>query len=327
MGIYSIINLGKNEIKVEEVEMNQAELLFFKDNPRVFTQVHLSEDDDPSQETLEDKMCNLESVKKLRTSIEANNGLIHPIFVCNNVVLEGNSRLAAYRILARNNPEKWAKIKCYKLPDDFSDDMIDTLLGTCHLVGQTPWSAFEKGCYIYRTVKKSRKNVESLANEMGISVCEAKLSYEVYRTMEEANDIVPTKWSYYYELLKTNTLMKADREHPEMNIKATIIEKIKNDEIDEAKDIRKISTIVKSKNEEAMQLLTDFLEGDLELSEAVERAEVVNKAQHIRNNFSKFRKFLQDSVAEIQEQTNIDSDLNMEIKQIENTLKTLIQIR
>lgn len=49
-----------------------------------------------------------------------------------HVVLEGNSRLAAYRILAKNDPLKWSRVLVQILPEDISDSDIFTLLGTFH---------------------------------------------------------------------------------------------------------------------------------------------------------------------------------------------------
>ena len=104
------IFIGKTPVQVEDLEMNQVELLFYPDNPRVHNAVHSSENENPSQEELEKKMCTLDSVKKLKVNIDAMGGLLQPIVICRNVVLEGNSRLAAYRLLAKEDKEKWRKI-------------------------------------------------------------------------------------------------------------------------------------------------------------------------------------------------------------------------
>ena len=166
------IFIGKTPVQVEDLEMNQVELLFYPDNPRVHNAVHSSENENPSQEELEKKMCTLESVKKLKVNIDAMGGLLQPIVICRNVVLEGNSRLAAYRLLAKENKENWSKIKCTKLPDDISEELILAFLGSVHLVGQTPWSPFEKASYIFRVKQKSRRPVKAMAEDMGLNVSE-----------------------------------------------------------------------------------------------------------------------------------------------------------
>jgi len=175
-----ILKIGNVDVPVEDVEMNQVELLFYPDNPRVHNAVHSSNIEDPSQEELEKEMRSRDNVKKLKVNIEAMGGLLNPIVICKNVVLEGNSRLAAYRMLAESDKVKWSKIKCTRLPDDIKEDLILTYLGSVHLVGQTPWSAFEKASYIYRMKEKSRRPVKAMADDMGLDAKEAELFVEVH---------------------------------------------------------------------------------------------------------------------------------------------------
>lgn len=307
--------------------MNQVELLFYPDNPRVHNAVHSSENENPSQEELEKKMCTLDSVKKLKVNIDAMGGLLQPIVICRNVVLEGNSRLAAYRLLAKEDKEKWRKIKCTKLPDDITEELILAFLGSVHLVGQTPWSPFEKASYIFRVKQKSRRPVKAMAEDMGLNVSEAELFVEVYETMLEAEDVKPTKWSYYYELMKNRNLRKVEKEHPELEVVGTIVDKIKHGELSEAKEVRKIGDIAKSKHEDAIMILNDYLHEGLPLDDAVELASDLNKAQSIRKGFEKFQKLLSENIADIQAQTKLDSDLNLMIKNIEDTIKNLIEIK
>lgn len=321
------IFIGKTPVQVEDLEMNQVELLFYPDNPRVHNAVHSSENENPSQEELEKKMCTLDSVKKLKVNIDAMGGLLQPIVICRNVVLEGNSRLAAYRLLAKEDKEKWRKIKCTKLPDDISEELILAFLGSVHLVGQTPWSPFEKASYIFRVKQKSRRPVKAMAEDMGLNVLEAELFVEVYETMLEAEDVKPTKWSYYYELMKNRNLRKVEKEHPELEVVGTIVDKIKHGELSEAKEVRKIGDIAKSKHEDAIMILNDYLHEGLPLDDAVELASDLNKAQSIRKGFEKFQKLLSENIADIQAQTKLDSDLNLMIKNIEDTIKNLIEIK
>ncbi len=319
--------IGKQPVMVEDVEMNQIELLFYPDNPRVHNAMHSSDNEDPSQEELEKKMCSLDSVKKLKVNIDAMGGLLNPIVILKNTVLEGNSRLAAYRLLAKENKEKWTTIKCTKLPDDIPEELILAYLGSVHLVGQTPWTPFEKASYIYRVKEKSRRPVKAMADDMGLNANEAELYVEVYQTMLDAEDVKPNKWSYYFELLKNKNLRKVDKEHPDLEVISTIVDKIKHGELEEAKDVRKIAEIAKSKHEDSIMILDEYLHEDMPLDDAVELASDLNKAQSIRKGFEKFRKLLIDNFVDIQNQTKLDADLNMMIKNIEDTMKELIKIK
>ncbi len=149
--------IGKQTVLVTDTELKQSDLLFYAENPRVFSALHTLDDDAPSQETIEKEMCKLDHVKTLRTSIEANGGLLEPVIVRGNVVLEGNCRLAAYRMLAKKDLSKWAYIRCTVLPEDITEEQILSLLGTIHIIGRMDWNAFEKAGYLYRTQKKSRR--------------------------------------------------------------------------------------------------------------------------------------------------------------------------
>ena len=145
--------------------------------------------------------------------------------------------------------------------------------------------------------------------------------------MLDAEDLKPTKFSYYLELLKNPTLTKVDKDHPELEVISTIIDKIKHDELEESKDVRKIANIAKSKHEDSIMILDEFLHDDMPLDDAVDLAEDLNKAQTIRKGFKKFQKLLTENIADIQSQTQRDADLNMMIRNIEDTIKGLIKIK
>ena len=317
--------IGKHTVLVTDTELKQSELLFYAENPRVFSALHTLDDDAPSQETIEKEMCKLDHVKTLRMSIEANGGLLEPVIVRGSVVLEGNCRLAAYRMLAKVDPIKWAYIRCTVLPEDITEEQILSLLGTIHIIGRMDWNAFEKAGYLFRTKNKSRRPIEAIAEDLGMKVNDAKLSIKVYDRMHKEDDMQPRKWSHYYELLKNSTIINADVENPDMNIVSRVIEKIKNEDFVDAKDIRKIGTVIKSQNEDALEALDEFLEGEIELDEAVDRTSDLNRAQTIKKGFNNFKKLLNDNIDRIKKLTESDSDLNLTIQQVENSLKILVK--
>ena len=175
--------------------------------------------------------------------------------------------------------------------------------------------------------EKSRRPVKAMADDMGLDAKEAELFVEVYQTMKDAEDLIPTKWSYYYQLLDNKNLRKVDKEYPQLEVVSTIVDKIKHDELSEAREVRKIGNIAKSKHEDAIMILTEYLHEDIPLDDAVELASDLNKAQSIRKGFEKFQKLLSENIADIQAQTKLDSDLNLMIKNIEDTIKNLIEIK
>ena len=117
--------IGQKKFEVTETELLQQDLLFYLDNPRVYSVLHENGHDNPTQTEIEEIMCSLDHVKSLKSQIMQNGGLIEPLIVVKRkdryVVLEGNSRLAAYRILAKNDPLKWSRVLVQILPEDISD--------------------------------------------------------------------------------------------------------------------------------------------------------------------------------------------------------------
>ena len=251
--------------------------------------------------------------------------LVYFLHFKGNIVLEGNCRLAAYRMLAKKDISKWAYIRCTVLPDDITEEQILSLLGTIHIIGRMDWNAFEKAGYLYRTKKKSRRPIKAIADDLGMKVNEAILSVKVYEKMRDEDDMQPRKWSHYYELLKNPTITAADEENPDMEIVSRVIEKIKNEDFSDAKDIRKIGTVIKSQNEDALEVLDEFLDGEIELDDAVDLTNDLNKAQTIKKGIVNFQKLLKDNWDRISKLTESDTDLNLIINQVENSLSSLVK--
>src|ERR1039458_6699113 len=125
----SILILG-TKVPTTTQMLPQRNLKFFVDNPRVYSIVRAN-GKQPSQEEIEQQLGALEHVRELREDIKRNGGLIEPLIVRDGTleVLEGNSRLAAYRQLAAKEPIKWGMVKCMVLPADVDDSLVFALLG------------------------------------------------------------------------------------------------------------------------------------------------------------------------------------------------------
>src|SRR5579884_1719005 len=96
------------EIPAVTLQLEQQKLRFYADNPRVYS-VLRGDGKVPSQEEIQKRLLEMEHVKELIQDIRLNKGLIEPLIVRDGTfeVLEGNSRLAAYRFLAKSDPVKW----------------------------------------------------------------------------------------------------------------------------------------------------------------------------------------------------------------------------
>jgi DNA-binding transcriptional MerR regulator len=240
MGIIrpSTLTLQGKEIEVTYCDLRQATLKFYEENPRIYSFIYKNEEF-VSQEQIEDRLSDLDHVKQLVQSIKANGGLIDPLIVRqgDNVVLEGNSRLAAYRILAKTDPIKWGKVKCCLLPSDIDKRLIFALLGEYHIIGRKDWAPYEQAGYLWRRCHKQGTLPEEIARDMGLSVREIKHLVEVYSFMVQQEDQDVSRWSYYDEYLKSRKIKEARSKFPEID--KTVVAQIKAGQIPKADDIRK----------------------------------------------------------------------------------------
>ena len=213
------------------------DLSFYPENPRIHSLIQRP-GAAPSQDEIFNRLRGLDHVKQLIQSIRANGGLTDPVLVRDGdlVVLEGNSRLAAYRELARNDAITWGKAKVRLLPSDISEELVFALLGEYHIIGRKDWAPYEQAGYLYRRNVTHGVSAQSMASEMGLPVRTVNHLINTYKFMVEHTETSVTRWSYYDEYLKSNIVRKARREKPELD--DIVVGKIKRREIPAAVDVR-----------------------------------------------------------------------------------------
>lgn len=281
--------IGGKEIPVKKILLKQESLKFYPDNPRIYSILH-AEGTDLTQEEIENKLSKLEHVKKLYHSIKANGGLIDPLIVRDGdfLVLEGNSRLAAYRMLAKNDAIKWGMVTCYLLPSDIDDNSIFKLLGQYHIIGKTDWSPYEQAGYLYRRKTECNVSSDDMAKEMGLSIRTIDNLINVYEFMQLHNDIDPQRWSYYVEYLKSRHIKIYRDTHVDFDDK--IVQKIKTGEIGSAIEIRnKLDPITRVKGQKGASIVKKLLNNELSFEECFEEAENNGVTNDIYNKLSSFR--------------------------------------
>ena len=320
------LTIGKQSYEVKIGNMNVADLKFYTKNPRVFSV--LNNDGDPSQEEIEKHMTEQDHVKQLKISIESNGGLIDPVIVRDGdfVVLEGNSRLAAYRLLCENDPVKWGKIKVKLLPKDISDGAIFALLGQYHIIGRKDWDPYEQASYLYRRHQETKLPIDYMAEELGITKAKAKKMIDVIDFMIQNHDLNKRNWSYYEEYLKNAGLKKYRETNP--NLDTTIVKMIQNDEFNQASDIRRMGDIAKLGDKQSKRIMNKIANGEVDFYEEYEMMKDSGKFDDINKKLNKFRQFINNDSFEKQLKTceHVDSvkfEINKiikKLKQIENDL-------
>lgn len=318
------LTIGKKDYEVEICELNQADLKFYTENPRVYSVLNIG-GEEPSQTEIEEHMCNLDHVKQLRLSIESNGGLIDPLIVRDGdyTVLEGNSRLAAYRLLCRTDAITWGKVKCKVLPADIDDAAIFALLGQYHIISRKDWDPFEQANYLFRRHQQTRLPVEYMAQELGISKQKAKNMIEVIRFMIENDDLNKRHWSHYEEYLKNGGIKKYRETNPDID--ETIVEAIKTETIREAADMRKLGEIAKVGDKQSKKVMQKIAEGEIDLYEGYEEVQDAGKLDDVVKKLKTFRQYINDNTIEkqIRGSEEIYKQAQFEIKKIIKRLQDL----
>ena len=266
------LTLGGQEIPVRNGSLPIHDLSFYSENPRIYSLIQ-KPGAVPSQDEVFSRLRGMDHVKQLIQSIRANGGLTDPMLVRGGdlVVLEGNSRLAAYRELARNDAITWGKAKVRLLPDDISEELVFALLGEYHIIGRKDWAPYEQAGYLYRRNVMHGVSAQNMASEMGLPVRTVNHLINTYKFMVAHDETSVNRWSYYDEYLKSSIVRKARQETPELD--AIVVGKIKRREIPAAVDVRnklvKLLDVAKVGPEPTKILVS----GDTTFDRAVESAQ------------------------------------------------------
>ena len=274
------------EIPVLTTILRQDTLRFFVDNPRVYSVLRKDGTAEPSQEEIQAKLLDMDHVKELIHDIKRDGGLTDPIIVRDGTleVLEGNSRLAAYRHLVNLDPIKWGMVKVRLLPEDMDEKLILALLGQYHLKGKTAWPPFEKAGFLYRRHKTHDIPVDQLALEVGETRQKVAHMVSVYQFMLDHDQNEKARWSYYDEYLKSRFIKNVRSE----KFDRLIVEKINSGEIVRAVDVRdKLTVICK-----APKPLKRFTAGEHDFEEAYDWAVEAGADSTPYAKLAKFRKWL-----------------------------------
>lgn len=282
------ITLRKREIKVKTGFLPHHMLLFYAENPRIYSIVWKEVGDEPTQAEIFEALAKTVHVREtLVPSIRSNGGLIEPIMVRKNVVLEGNSRLAAYRLLAQKDASAWELIRVRILPDAISDSEVFSLLGEFHIVGKKDWSPFEQAGYLYRRFKTHGIDEKQLQHEVGLTAAKIRHLIHVYEFMLNVDDRNPERWSYYDELLKGRRFNKARELYT--NFDQIITEMIQREEIERAVDIRDgLPKIVKIGG----NTLKKFMNSKLTFHDAIQEAHHRGAGNYYIKKLKDFKSFL-----------------------------------
>lgn len=285
------ITISKTEIPVTIRLLKISDLLFYPENPRIYSMVRAG-GAVPSQDDILGALRDKKYVNQLVKDIRENGGLMDPVIVRTSTmeVLEGNSRLAAYRMLAENEPTKWGLMKAMMLPTTFDDNMVFALLNQYHLKGKTKWDPYERAGFVYRRWSRSypKMSIPDLSRECVEDPKEVKFLLDTYKFMTD-HEMEPMQWSHAYEYIKSTIIRKQRSSIASFDDK--VVAKIKSGELEKATDVRdKLRDICRNE-----KVLKKFLGDSLTLGEAYDELEDSGATSAILSRIKNFNVWFEDS--------------------------------
>lgn len=284
--IVEIVVRGEH-IRTEIAELPVESLSFWPDNPRVVAVVTDTQcPASVTQDQIDAKLWEQNYVHVLSCDIEEHGGLIDEIIVQGNTVLEGNSRLCAYRHLlkhARENNDsaaiaKWSHMRARIVPSELRPELVFTLLGKWHITGKQQWTPYEKAAFMRRMSADFQWPDERVAESVGQTVKSVQDNIRAYDLMTDSGCQKFDKFSHFYELIKNKKLDELKPELPDL-IKKTV-EAIIDERFDRAEEIRDLHKILEDKTAKRQ-----FFEEGYNFSDAFETA----KEHHPENADSFFK--------------------------------------
>lgn len=310
---------GKN-YTVSISYLKHEDLKFYPENPRIYSVLHDGAGN-PSQEEIQQCLQVMDHVRELKEDIKENGGLIEPLYVKEQTmeVVEGNSRLAAYRILADENAVLWDKVKCAVLPKQVDDSAIASLLGQLHLKGKKDWRPYEQASFLHRRHYKDKVSISNLAKEVPLKKRGIEHRIAVIDCMIKHDDNNQARWSYYDVLLKNHVALKDHAGFEEAAVKT-----IKSGKIKALAFRSKLQVVVRTKSEKPMQ---QFIDG-APLEDAVKTAKSLGGDHKALHKIKKFRQFLveAETKAEIKSAPEkVRQEVCWELKKIKTQVTTLLK--
>jgi len=285
------IMLRGTEVPVVHTDVDQAQLRFYEANPRIYSMVR-KDGKVPGQSEIQEHLLAMDHVKELIQDIRRNGGLIEPILVRQGTyeVLEGNSRLAAYRALYDKEPVKWAKVRCILLPENIPDSLTFALLAQLHVKGKKDWAPFEQAGFLYRRFHEQKIDVPTLAGETGLSQKRVNQLIDTYKFMIESGETDITHWSHYEEYLKNRSIKKMREKYPSFD--HTVVSLIQTEPQFKAVDVRdRLPKVCLG----PPRALRKFSDGNMTFEDAFEIAMESGVDNNAYRRLNKFRQWIVDA--------------------------------
>ena len=278
--------LGES-IPVSDDDVDICKLKFLKDNPRVYACTYGAPNfenltKEEQQEIIYDKLREEPSVKNLKPEIKRHGGLMESILIRHDTmdVIEGNSRLAVYRMLNDAGEKgEWDRIPC-NIVSGLTEPQQAAFLNQIHVKGKTQWSTYEKANFAY--VRKAKgSDFGTIAKLFGESESTIRKRIKSIEMMKDNEDNNQSHFSYYDVLVRNR---KIQEEMEKAGGFENLLSDIKNLGGDEdnntftAQELRNKLPIVLNK----LKVLKKYIACEIDLDEAYQRAKISDVEENIK---------------------------------------------
>lgn len=251
--------LGRDiSYEIKNIDIYQLE--YYVENPRINYILSKYPGRKNDQEFIGEKIFELDSTKELIRDLEENKGLLDEVYVVGKKVVEGNTRLCAYRWLEKKKDDpRWRKINARILHESVKDEELFYILSTFHIKGKKEWDAYEKAAYIHKMINVLKKDPVEVAKTLGKHKrsIEAMLSaYDVmskkYLTNNDGKQNTVgagkdelRKYSYFEAFYLQKELEKRAEDAP--GFVDEFVSWVKEGRIEKAQDVRDLHKILNNK--------------------------------------------------------------------------------
>ena len=236
---------------LEEDLVNIDDLKYDEKNPRL---AHL---DDPTK--FEHHLIKVGNVSELVQELILDKVMLESLVIDkNNVVIEGNRRLAAckqlikkidqglYKELDRKN---FSYLRCKKIPSKISNEGTVMYLITVHMRSKKPWKLFNRANYIYKLHSKHGWSKNKISMKLNITrptldktLKSHSLTIKYKIRYGSSDNNWSKKYSYFWQLLTTKGLKEIASDEDKI---VKYMEWVYMDKFKIYQEVRKLPDIIK----------------------------------------------------------------------------------
>lgn len=267
----SSLTISGKTIEVTHENVSIQEVHLDPDNPRIRFQINHGAKKKPSgQAELLEIVREQPGYEDLQKQIRRLGGIFDPLIVRHNgMVVEGNTRLAAMRVLheTNKNDKRWRTVPITRLPTDVPEDTVELLKANYHVAGKTVWRPAAQADQIHRLIKELRVSPQQVADETRLSVKKVEQYVEAYEflikeVLPEAlkdgkvnkQEILEKKFSHALEFISGKKLQSI---REDAKARKSVAKLIAHDKIS-GLEVRKLPSILENKEAAAALLNEGF---------------------------------------------------------------------